>query len=193
MSNNPIEKFEQWYQEVKDCSKVNIPSACCLSTNGLDEYPNARFVSLKGIINNSFIITGSQTSRKGFEIKNSDKVALTFWWPETEKQIRIQGTATKLSNKNADIYFSERNRESQILSIISNQGEELFNIEELIKAYDNFELTTKNTTLERPVNWGGYLIKPIRIEFLTFKSTRFHERILYEKQRNVWKIKKLKP
>jgi pyridoxamine 5'-phosphate oxidase len=193
MENNPIEIFKQWYEEEQTLSKVRISSACCLSTNGIDGFPNARFVSLKNILNDSFIITGTQTSRKGIEINNSEKIALTFWWAETEKQVRVQGIATKLSNKLADMYFSERNKDSQIVSIVSNQGEELHNIEELINAYENLELKNKNKQLSRPENWGGYCIEPVRIEFLEFKETRFHERKLFEKQHDNWKLTKLKP
>jgi pyridoxamine 5'-phosphate oxidase len=193
MKNNPIEIFKQWYNEQQALSKDRIPSACCLSTIGLDGFPNARFVSLKDILNDDFVITGTLASRKGIEINCSEKVALTFWWIETEKQIRIQGIATQISEKLADQYFSKRNRDSQIVSIVSNQGKELHNIEDLITAYENLELTYKNKLLSRPENWGGYSIEPIRIEFLSFKETRFHERELYEKENSDWKIKKLMP
>jgi pyridoxamine 5'-phosphate oxidase len=193
MENNPIELFKQWFQEEQALSKVRISSACCLSTIGMDGFPNARFLSLKDVLNDCFIITGSQNSRKGIEINNSEKIALTFWWTETEKQVRLQGVATKITDQLADKYFSERNRDSQIVSIVSEQGDDLDNIEDLIQAYENLEFTHKNKQLSRPDNWGGYSIEPIRIEFLTFKSTRFHYRILYEKQHDIWKIKRLKP
>lgn len=193
MEDNPIEVFEQWYHEEKKLTKVRIPSACCLSTIGMDGFPNARFLSLKDVLNDCFIITGSQNSRKGLEINNSEKVALTFWWTATEKQVRIQGLATKITEQFANKYFSERNRDSQIVSIVSEQGDELDNIKELMEAYENVELTHKNKQLSRPDNWGGYSIEPIRIEFLAFKSTRFHDRILYEKQYGIWKKKQLKP
>jgi pyridoxamine 5'-phosphate oxidase len=193
MENNPIEIFKQWFQKEQALSKVRIPSACCLSTIGLDGYPNARFVSLKDILNDCFIITGTLTSRKGIEINNDVKVALTFWWVETEKQIRIQGIATQISEQLADQYFSQRNRDSQIVSIVSNQGEELYNNDELMNAYENLELAHKNEPLTRPQNWGGYSIEPIRVELLSFKETRFHERELYEKKDGDWKLKKLMP
>ncbi len=193
MENNPVQIFKQWYNQQQALSKDRIPSACCLSTNGLDGFPNARFVSLKEILNDGFIITGTLASRKGIEINYSEKVALTFWWTETGKQIRIQGIATPISQQLADQYFSERNRNSQVVSIVSNQGEELYNIEELITAYENLELTHINEPLTRPQNWGGYCIEPIRMEFLSFNETRFHERELYEKENSDWKLKTLMP
>ena len=90
---DPFLTFEEWYQEELNQTQVNIPSACCLSTNGLDGYPNARFVSLKEITNGAFVVTGPLNSRKGLEISQSSKVSLTFWWTLTERQVRIQGDA----------------------------------------------------------------------------------------------------
>ncbi len=193
MNNTPIEIFEQWYgQELKQTT-VKIPSACCLSTNGIDGFPNARFVSLKDISDDKFIITGALTSRKGVEIKSSEKVALTFWWTETEKQVRIQGNATKISESLSDKYFFERNRDSQIVSIVSNQGKEINNMQKLLDDYENTEFAFKNTSLKRPGNWGGYKIEPVRIEFLEFKQTRFHNRKLFQLIDGKWQIIQLQP
>lgn len=123
MDTNPIEIFKEWFTQESSFTKVAIPTACCLSTIGIDNYPNARFVSLKGIEENNFVVTGTISSMKGLEIKQTNKIALTFWWTETERQVRIQGNAKELSNELADKYFSERNRDSQIVSIVSNQGQ----------------------------------------------------------------------
>lgn len=188
-----IELFNHWYNEEYKVTKVKIPTACCFSTIGTDNYPNARFVSLKGIVENSFIVTGTITSRKGIEINLINKVALTFWWTETERQVRIQGNATTLNTDLADKYFAERNKESQIVSIVSNQGEKLNDVEELNEEYRKIETTFANQPLIRPENWGGYSIEPIRIEFLEFKSTRFHSRKLYEFKNQEWTIIELQP
>lgn len=193
MEMNPIKIFNQWFEEELKLTRVNIPTACCLSTIGTDQYPNARFVSLKEVIENNFIITGSLTSRKGIEINLLNKVALTFWWTETERQVRIQGNATPISNKLADKYFSERNRDSQIVSIVSNQGEQLKNKEILNQKYYQIETTFANQPLTRPESWGGFSIEPIRIEFLEFKPTRFHDRNLYELKNEQWTQVELQP
>jgi len=87
MRQTPIEIFTRWFKEELKLTKVRIPTASCLSTVGQDNYPNARFVSLKEIVESNFIVTGTLTSRKGFEINETNKVALTFWWTETERQI----------------------------------------------------------------------------------------------------------
>ena len=193
MEITPIENFNQWFEEELKLTKLSIPTACCLSTIGTDNYPNARFVSLKGIVENRFIIAGTTTSRKGIEINSINKVALTFWWTETQRQVRIQGNATTLNHRLADKYFRERNRDSQIVSIVSNQGEVLKDMEGLNKKYQDIEATFSNQHLTRPENWSGYAIKPIRIEFLEFKPTRFHNRRLYELTNGQWTFKELQP
>ena len=105
METNPIIIFNQWFNEELNLTNVRIPSACCLSIIRTDKYPKARFVSLKGVVENKFVVTGTLSSRKGLEINDTNKVALTFWWSETERQVRIQGSVTVLNNKLADKYF----------------------------------------------------------------------------------------
>src|SRR5215212_7345014 len=144
MGITPIEYFNNCLNEERNLAKARIPTACCLTTIGTDGYPNARFVSLKEIIENNFIITGTLTSRKGIEININNKVALTFWWTETERQVRIQGNATIISEKLADKYFAERNRDSQIVSIVSEQGQDLINMETLNNKYQNIEAQFSN-------------------------------------------------
>jgi len=193
MEMTPIAIFSQWFDEELNLTKVSIPTACCLSTIGTDSYPNTRFVSLKGIIENNFIVTGTLTSRKGIEIDLINKVALTFWWTETERQVRIQGNALNIDDKLADKYFAERKRNSQIVSIVSNQGQTLNDIKTLNKKYQGIETKFSNQHLTRPENWGGYSIEPIRIEFLQFKPSRFHDRNLYELTNGQWIQTALQP
>ncbi len=193
METNPIQLFRTWLDEELQLSKASIPTACCLSTMGIDHYPNARFVSLKGVIESNFIVTGTLTSRKGIEISNSNKVALTFWWTETERQVRIQGNASIISDLLADKYFAERNRDSQIVSIVSNQGQILNDLKELNKRYAEIETAFIDQPLTRPDNWSGFSVEPIRIEFLEFKPTRFHDRKLFQLTDGQWHITELQP
>ena len=193
METNPVTIFQNWLGQHLHFTKDEIPTACCLSTIGLDNFPNARFVSLKEIADDCFIVTGQLTSRKGSEISANNKVALTFWWPETERQVRIQGIATRITSQMADKYFYERSRTSQIVSIVSNQGQEIDNVNELIEKYNYFEEQSTPGKLKRPENWGGYSIRPVRIEFLEFNTTRFHDRQLYEIEDEKWVKKQLQP
>jgi len=188
---NPINLFSTWYKQYLGITVAKQPAACCLSTIGLDKFPNARFVALKDITGKGFIVTGTLTSRKGKEISKSKNVALTFWWAETEKQVRIQGEATLISSRLADKYFAARKKDSQIVSTVSNQGATLSDIDELSDKYNTLDKSGK--LIKRPPNWGGYLIKPVKIEFLAFKSNRFHDRSLYELKKGTWEHRKLQP
>ncbi len=190
---NPLVLFEKWFSEEKKFNNLKLPSACCLSTTGLDGYPNSRFVSLKEIANDSFVITGPLNSRKGSEIENSPKAALSFWWISTERQIRIQGDVSKISNPNAKIYFEQRNRDSKIVSSVFEQGQKVQSIAHLQKHFEKQKEELENKEIKRPENWGGIYIKPIRIEFMEFKNSRLHERKLYEQVNNEWKMTILQP
>lgn len=188
---NPILLFEKWYEKELKLTNVRIPSAVCLSTIGIDNFPNARFVSFKELINDSFIITGPLNSRKGIEIDNNNNVSLTFWWTETERQIRVQGIATKIEDKLAEKYFAERNANSKVVSLICEQGKEINDLKLLEDKI--LEKVAKNERIGRPKNWSGFLIKPLRIEFMEFKKTRFHDRKLYELENDKWNMNQLQP
>ncbi len=190
---NPIELFDKWYKEELNLSKVKIPTACCLSTIGTDGFPNARFVSLKEILHNKFVVTGPLTSRKGIEISKNNKVALTFWWTETERQVRVQGVASQIPEELADRYFAARDRDSQIVSSVSKQGMEIENPDKLVKKYYTAESEFLDQPIPRPANWGGYSVEPLRVEFLEFKATRFHDRKLYERIKSNWIVKQIQP
>lgn len=188
-----LDLFNEGLEKEIQAHKQKLPYACCLSTEGLDGFPNARFVSLKEIRDGEFIITGTITSRKGEEIKNNHKVSLTFWWPETQQQVRIQGIATPVSGPVLDVYFGERNRDSQIVSIVSDQGKELNEPEELALKFDAIADNPEISKIQRPDNWGGYAIAPLRVEFLVFSESRFHDRTLYERKDQIWQKKKIQP
>lgn len=188
-----ITRFNDALQHEMQQRKVKLPYACCLSTTGLDGFPNARFVSLKEVLDAQFVITGAITSRKGAEIREDNKVALTFWWPEIQQQVRIQGIAGQLPDTLADRYFSERNQESQIVSIVSQQGEVLHDPESLTQRFNQIAQQPEIADIKRPENWGAYAIAPRRIEFLVFSEDRFHDRTLYELTDNGWTVTKLQP
>lgn len=190
---NPLLLFEKWFSEEKELNNLKLPSACCLSTTGLDGYPNSRFVSLKEIANDSFVITGPLNSRKGSEIENSQKAALSFWWTSTERQIRIQGDVSKISKPNAKIYFEQRNRDSKIVSTVFEQGKKVQSIAHLQKHFEKQKEELEGKEIKCPENWGGIYIKPIRIEFMEFKKSRLHERKLFEQVNNEWKMIILQP
>ncbi|MBC8754834.1 pyridoxal 5'-phosphate synthase [Kordia sp. YSTF-M3] len=190
---NPIEKFKNWYDEETEKSTVRIPSACCLTSIGMDGYPNSRFVSLKEILENKFVITGPLNSKKGIELLANPKASLTFWWTETERQIRVQGDAVQIEDALADIYFKARSKASQIVSQISKQGVEIENITELITKFEQQEANSPDIEIQRPTEWSGFYIIPKRIEFMEFKKSRLHFRELFTSENNHWKKTFLQP
>jgi pyridoxamine 5'-phosphate oxidase len=192
-SMNPFQQFSEWYKQEIEQSKRMVPNSCCLSTIGLDNYPNARFVAFKEMKNETFIFCGPLDSQKGIEINTNSKVALTFWWDTTQKQIRIQGDAVQISEAESDCYFKERNRDSQIVSLVSKQGRQIDNIEILNQKYNKTAIRLKNEIISRPKNWGGYSVNPLRIEFLEFNKNRFHKRTLFIKHDGQWKMVFLQP
>ncbi len=190
---NPINKFKNWYiEEIKSNKDKNI-SACCLTSLGLDGYPNSRFVSLKEIIDNKFVITGSLKYRKGIELINNSKCSLTFWWPKTEKQIRIQGDAIQIKTELAEKYFSERNKESKLVSKLCNQGNISDDIGDLKNKFLKKSIELTENEIIRPENWSGFYIIPKRIELMDFQESRFHIRELYTKGQKEWICKNLEP
>lgn len=190
---NPLLLFDKWFSEEKEFNNLKLPAACCLSTIGLDGYPNSRFVSLKEVLNESFVITGPLNSRKGREIENNLKAALSFWWTSTKRQIRIQGDLSKISEAQAEIYFEQRNRDSKIVSTIFEQGKKVQSIYHLQKHFKEQKEEIKSKEIKRPENWGGVYIKPIRIEFMEFKESRLHERKLYQRVNDKWETIILQP
>lgn len=188
----PIIKFKSWFEEEKAASKLEHPAACCLSTLGIDGYPNARFVALKEVRDNLFIFTRDHRSRKGIELNETPKAALTFWWHATQRQVRIQGDVKPIGQELAEQYFERRSLESQLLSLVSEQGQVLASEEKLRESLHEKKEQQQNTPLSKPKHWGGFYIYPTRIEFMQFQSSRFHERELYEKT-NAWKRTMLQP
>jgi pyridoxamine 5'-phosphate oxidase len=190
---NPLQQFQEWHSQECEQNSMNFPNACCLSTVGLDGYPNSRFVSLKEIVDESFIITGPMSSRKGQEIENCPKAALAFWWTSTERQIRIQGNAFTIPESDAKKYFAERNRDSKIVSMLFDQGKEIQSIQHLQELFAEKKKELGNTDIECPEHWGGISINPLRIEFMDFHKSRLHERTLYKKVENTWQPFILQP
>jgi len=190
---NPFEKFQHWYEKEKELTSVRIPSACCFTTIGLDAYPNSRFVSLKEIKNEAFVITGPLNSRKGKEVAAIPKVSLTFWWTNTERQIRVQGDAFKIAEADAEAYFNNRNRDAKIVSTIFNQGEAIESFDTLEQDFANKKKALQTKKIDKPKEWGGFYIQPIRIEFMEFERSRLHKRTLFEKSNSTWTTKTLQP
>lgn len=192
ISKNPIQQFDIWFKEAVT-AKIPEPNAMNLATvNG--GRPASRTVLLKGVENEKFVFYTNYQSRKGKELEENPACALTFFWPELERQVRIEGVASRVDAKRSDEYFQIRPRGSQVGSWASPQSsvikgrsileERAKQIEEKFKGQDK---------LPRPHQWGGFEIDPILIEFWQGRPSRLHDRILFTKDGDGWKVNRLAP
>ena len=192
LKNNPIKQFEIWFKSAK---KENIiePNAMVLSTISKNNLLNSRTVLLKNITDKGFVFFTNYESKKANDIMHNNNVSLVFLWKKIERQVIIKGKAVKITKRDSKKYFDSRPEKSKIAAWASKQSKELHNSNDLIKRFKNFEKKFKNKLIPYPDFWGGYIIHPNSIEFWQGRSLRMHDRILYEKEKNKWNIKKLYP
>ena len=192
LNNNPIKEFEIWFKKAK---KENIiePNAMILSTISKNNLLNSRTVLLKNITDKGFVFFTNYESRKANDIMHNNNVSVVFLWKKIERQVIIKGKAVKITKRDSKKYFDSRPEKSKIAAWASKQSEELHNSSDLIKRFKNFENKFKNKLIPYPDFWGGYIIHPNSIEFWQGRSSRMHDRILYEKEKNKWNINRLYP
>ena len=170
-----------------------------LATSTADGRPSARIVLLKEAGPNGFVFYTNYESRKGRELAANPNVALTFYWAELERQVRIEGTATKTSPEQSEAYFRVRPRKSRLGAIASNQSQILASRKIIEAAMAELESRYgENDDIARPEHWGGYLVRPDVIEFWQGRRSRLHDRIRYTRQAlpadpNGWRIERLAP
>jgi pyridoxamine 5'-phosphate oxidase len=189
---NPIEQFTTWWNEAVE-SNIDEVNAMTLATADASGQPHARIVLLKGMSENGFEFFTNYESNKGKEMAANNKVALVFFWKELERQIRIEGTVSKLSEAESDSYFFSRPEESRIGAWSSPQSNIIENRDMLEKNVLQIKTRFKGKEILRPPFWGGYIVKPERIEFWQGRSNRLHDRIAYFLENNTWNIKRLAP
>lgn len=191
---NPIELFRNWFVEVDTHFEVDETNAMTISTFGLDGYPKNRVVLLKKYTHEGFIFYTNYDSEKGKAIAQNPNVCLSFFWHAAERQIIIKGKAEKVSENLSDGYFESRPRGSQLGAVVSNQSEIVKDRAELESKLKDLESQLEGKEIERPKNWGGYIIKPVALEFWQGRPNRLHDRIRYQLQEDYnWKIDRLAP
>ena len=188
----PYITFEKWMKDAIE-AKVLEAQACHLTTVNKQHKPSGRIVYLREFGENSFYLYTNYNSRKGIEINENNQVSLTFFWPELERQIRIEGIIEIAQKEKSDAYFATRPTESKIGAWSSPQSKVITNREELEKmVLSNAEKFTDNEIL-RPEFWGGYKIIANYYEFWQGRKSRLHDRICYTNKNNDWKIERLAP
>jgi pyridoxamine 5'-phosphate oxidase len=191
---NPMELFQKWFYEVEESNGVDEPNAMTISTIGQDGFPKNRVVLLKKFTWEGFIFYTNYNSEKGKAIEKNSNVCLSFFWHYAEQQIIIKGKIEKIAENLSDGYFESRPDGSKLGAWASNQSSVVSSREELDENLKNLEVKFKDSEIPRPSHWGGYIVKPVSIEFWQGRANRMHDRILYSLQPDFdWKIERLAP
>ncbi|WP_296635544.1 pyridoxamine 5'-phosphate oxidase [Polaribacter sp.] len=191
---NPMELFQIWFKNAEESDYIEEANAMCISTIGKDGFPKSRIVLLKEITNDGFIFYTNYTSEKGRAIDENNNICLSFFWPALEQQIIIKGKAEKLSEQTSDLYFNSRPNGSKLGAWASNQSKVVSSKRELEDNLKQFEKEFKNKDIPRPKHWGGFITKPISIEFWQGRPNRMHDRIRYALEKDFsWKLERLAP
>jgi pyridoxamine 5'-phosphate oxidase len=191
---NPLELFQKWFYEVDNYFTEDETNAMTIATIGLDGFPKNRVVLLKKFTWEGFIFYTNYNSEKGKAITQNPNVCLSFFWHGAERQIIIKGKAEKIAKNLSDGYFESRPRGSQLGAIVSNQSEVVKDREYLEKKLVELEEEYEGKEIPRPTYWGGYIVKPVELEFWQGRPNRLHDRIRYKLQPDYnWEINRLSP
>lgn len=190
--SNPLELFNLWFSEAKTEGESE-PNAMSLATVDKSGQPSARIVLLKGLIRDEFQFFTNYSSDKGKDISENNKVALNFFWPKLERQIRIEGLANPISKEESQAYFQVRPRESQIGALTSNQSSVVPSREFLEEKFAALTKKWEGKEVPMPENWGGYSVFPTKIEFWQGRVGRLHDRIQFVRKESGWERSRLSP
>lgn len=191
---NPMDLFKTWFRNADDSKTVEETNAMSISTIGKDGFPKNRIVLLKKFTSEGFIFYTNYNSEKGLAIAENNNICLSFFWPGLEQQIIIKGKAEKQIENLSDGYFESRPDGSKLGAWASNQSTVVNSRETLEESLASFKTAFKGKEITRPKHWGGYLVKPISIEFWQGRPNRLHDRIRYLLEDDFsWKIERLAP
>jgi pyridoxamine 5'-phosphate oxidase len=191
--HNPIAKFTSWWQAALADSPLQQPGAVCISTIDEHGFPAGRFVDLKAVSADGLVFCSDWDSAKGRHIARNPKIAITVWWDHLGYQIRVTGVAEPITAAQADRFWQSRSRSAQLVTTAFLQSAPLAAELDLVTTFDQTAARWKEQPIARPASWGGYCVKPMTMEFLTFRDSRLHLRELFQLEESGWTKQLLQP
>lgn len=193
VSSNPIEQFAKWWQDALE-AEIDEVNAMTLATASSDGVPSARIVLLKSFSEKGFMFFTNYNSAKGRQLEENPKACLVFFWKELERQVRVTGLVQKLEAADSDEYFNSRPEGSRIGALTSPQSTVIENRKWLDEHYETNRQILEGKEIRRPDFWGGFIVRPVIIEFWQGRPSRLHDRLQYSLQENGnWKLERLAP
>ncbi len=189
--NNPFQQFQLWMTDAIASIEAE-PTAMVLSTVDAHMQPHSRVVLLKDFSEKGFVFFTNYEGNKSRQIEEDMKVSLLFFWQSLERQVRITGTAEKISDRDSDDYFHSRPAESRVGAWASPQSRVISEYEVLTNRFEEYKNKFGNN-IPRPPHWGGFVVKPTTFEFWQGRPNRLHDRLYYTQQNQNWKIERLAP
>jgi len=189
---DPIAEFADLFERAKAVEDGDV-TACALATADAQGTPAVRMVLLKAFDERGFVFYTNYGSRKALELEVNPNAALCFFWEGLGRQVRIEGAVERVSEEESDAYFASRGRQSRIGAWASKQSQELDSRTRLLRRVAEFELRFAVGSIPRPSFWGGYRIRPVRIEFWSSQLHRLHDRRLFTKRADGWRMQRLYP
>jgi pyridoxamine-phosphate oxidase len=193
VDRDPVRQFRSWLDDAVSENLI-LPEAVALATASKEGRPTNRMVLLKQVDERGFVFYTNYRSEKARSLEENPFASLLFYWAPLERQVRVEGSVTRVSAEESDEYFRSRPRDSQIGALASPQSEVIESREVLVQQFRQLEQTYSEKAVDRPTHWGGYRLEPERIEFWKGRPGRLHDRIRYDLQADgSWLIKRLAP